>query len=131
MNNKTKRLGDAELEIMMVLWYSAQPVTSNYILEQLQGKRQWGLATLMTSLARLSEKGFVHCDRTTRTNLYSALIEENEYKAQESKSFLEKLYGNSLQSLVTNLYSNKVIDRADIKELQEYLKQLEKEDRPC
>ncbi len=130
MSDKRKRLGDAELEIMMVLWYSAQPVTSNYILEQLQGKRKWGLSTLMTSLARLAEKGFVACDRTTRTNLYSALVAEEEYKVQESKSFLEKLYGNSLQSLVTNLYSNKVIDNADIKELQEYLKQLDKEDRP-
>lgn len=130
MGDKIKRLGDAELEIMMVLWYSTQPVTSNYILEQLQGKRKWGLSTLMTSLARLSEKGFVACDRTTRTNLYSALVAEEEYKVQESKSFLEKLYGNSLQSLVTNLYSNKVIDNTDIKELQEYLRQLEKEDRP-
>jgi BlaI family transcriptional regulator, penicillinase repressor len=127
---KIKRLGDAELEIMMVLWYSVQPVTSNYILDQLKEKRKWGLSTLMTSLARLSDKEFVHCDRTTRTNLYSALITEAEYKGQESKSFLEKLYGNSLQGLVTNLYTNKVIDNTDIKELQEYLKQLEKEYKP-
>ncbi len=126
---KMKRLGDAELEIMMVLWGSEQPVTSGYILEQLKEKRNWVLSTLMTSLTRLSDKEFIYCDRTTRTNLYSALIAENEYKAQESKTFLEKLYGNSLQSLVTNLYSNKVIDHGDLKELQEYLKQLEEENK--
>lgn len=125
MNNKIKKLGDAELEIMMVLWSSTQPVTSGYILEQLKEKRNWALSTLMTSLARLSDKEFIFCDRTTRSNLYSAIITENEYKTQESKSFLAKLYGNSLQSLVTNLYSNKVIDQADLKELQEYLKDLE------
>lgn len=130
MIGKLKRLGDAELEIMMVLWDSAQPITSNYILEQLKGKRQWGLSTLMTSLTRLSEKEFVYCDRTTRTNLYSALVTEDQYKTQESKSFLEKLYGNSLQNLVTNLYSNKIIDQEDIKELQEHLKLLEKEYKP-
>lgn len=130
MKNKIKRLGDAELEIMMVLWGSTQPVTSGYILEQLKEKRSWVLSTLMTSLARLSDKGFIYCDRTTRTNLYSAIITENEYKAQESKTFLEKLYGNSLQSLVTNLYSNKVIDQGDIKELQEYLKRLEEGNKP-
>ena len=127
MIGKLKRLGDAELEIMMVLWGSAQPITSNYILEQLKGKRQWGLSTLMTSLTRLSEKEFVYYDRTTRTNLYSALVTEDQYKTQESKSFLEKLYGNSLQNLVTNLYSNKIIDQEDLKELQEHLKLLEKE----
>nr|WP_315021674.1 BlaI/MecI/CopY family transcriptional regulator [uncultured Aminipila sp.] len=127
INNNIKRLGDAELEIMMILWCNAEPITSNCILDQIQGKRKWVLSTLMTSLARLAEKGFVHCDRKTRTNLYSALITENEYKTQESKTFLEKLYGNSLQSLITNLYSNKVIDHADLKELQEYLNQLELE----
>ncbi len=129
MNNKIKKLGDAELEIMMVLWSSTQPVTSGYILEQLKEKRSWALSTLMTSLARLSDKEFIFCDRATRSNLYSAIITENEYKAQESKSFLAKLYGNSLQSLVTNLYSNKVIDQADLKELQEYLKDLEEENK--
>lgn len=129
MNNKTKRLGDAELDIMMVLWSSTQPVTSGYILEQLKEKRSWALSTLMTSLARLSDKEYIYCDRTTRSNLYSPIITENEYKARESKTFLARLYGNSLQSLVTNLYSNKVIDQADIKELQKYLKELEEENK--
>lgn len=127
MSERMKRLGDAELEIMLVIWQSTEPVTSNYILEKLQGKRKWGLSTLMTSLARLADKGFVLCDRSTRTNLYSALIFEEEYKARESKSFLEKLYGNSLQSLVTSLYSSKVIDKTDLSDLREYLNQLEKE----
>jgi predicted transcriptional regulator len=129
LNNKTKRLGDAELDIMMVLWSSTQPVTSGYILEQLKEKRSWALSTLMTSLARLSDKEYIYCDRTTRSNLYSPIITENEYKARESKTFLARLYGNSLQSLVTNLYSNKVIDQADIKELQKYLKELEEENK--
>ena len=129
MDVKIKRLGDAELEIMLILWQSNESVTSNYILEQLKEKRKWSLSTLMTSLARLAEKGFVNCDRTTRTNLYSALVKENEYKIQESKSFLEKLYGNSLKSLVTSLYDDQIINRADIKELQNYLNEIEKEKR--
>ncbi len=129
MDAKIKRLGDAELEIMLILWHSKESVTSSYILEQLKEKRKWSLSTLMTSLARLAEKGFVHCDRTTRTNLYSALIKENEYKIQESKSFLEKLYGNSLKSLVTSLYDDQVINHADLQELKTYLNELDKEKR--
>jgi predicted transcriptional regulator len=127
MSEKMKRLGDAELEIMLVIWQSADSVTSNFILDKLQGKRKWALSTLMTSLSRLADKGFVLCDRSTRTNLYSALVSEAEYKERESRSFLEKLYGNSLQSLVTSLYSSKVIDKTDILDLKEYLNQLEKE----
>ena len=67
-DKKSKRLGDAELEIMMVLWDSSEPVTSTYILGQLKGRRNWALSTLMTTLSRLAEKGFVCCDRSPRTN---------------------------------------------------------------
>ena len=53
MGNKKKNLGEAELEIMQAIWNSEMPVTSNYILKELQGQRKWQLSTLMTSLSRL------------------------------------------------------------------------------
>ena len=43
MGNIPKKLGEAELEIMQVIWDSENPVTSNYILKKLQGLRQWQL----------------------------------------------------------------------------------------
>ncbi len=127
MSNVQKKLGEAELEIMQVIWSSQNPVTSNYILKELQGKRKWQLSTLMTSLSRLSDKGFVICDRSTGTNLYSFLISENDYKAKESKNFLEKLYNNSIQNLVATLYGNKVIKASDIQELRGFLDKMEEE----
>ena len=71
MPNRKTHLGEAELEIMQILWSARQPQTAREILAQLQGKRPWALSTLMTALARLGEKGFVSCDRSTRTNLYT------------------------------------------------------------
>ena len=59
MRNTLKKLGEAELEIMQVIWNSGNPVTSNYILMELQEQRNWKLSTLMTSLARLADKGFI------------------------------------------------------------------------
>ena len=40
MGNTRKKLGEAELEIMQVIWDSGSAVTSNHILRQLQGRRQ-------------------------------------------------------------------------------------------
>lgn len=125
MGNVLKKLGEAELEIMQVIWDSREPVTSNYILKELQGRRKWQLSTLMTSLARLSDKGFVSCDRSTGSNLYTAVIPENEYKAGASKHFLEKLYNNSIQNMVAALYSNKTIKDSDVEELRNFLDKLE------
>ena len=126
--SEIKRLGDAELEIMLEIWNSNDAVTSNYVLEQLKSKRKWALSTLMTSLSRLCDKGFIKCDRTTGNNLYSAIILEEDYKSKENKSFLEKMYGNSFQSLVASFYSNKVIDKSDISELRNFLNTLEKKE---
>lgn len=122
-----KRLGDAELEIMLAIWDSEEAVTSTYVLEQVRGKRKWALSTVMTSLSRLCDKGFLICHRDSGCNLYTPLISEAEYKEKESRSFLEKMYGNSFQKLVSSLYSSKVIEEADLKELRKFIDKLEKE----
>lgn len=122
-----KKLGEAELEIMQVIWNSEVPVTSNYILKELQGRRQWQLSTLMTSLTRLADKGFICCDRSTGSNLYTSVISENAYKAGASRHFLEKLYNNSIQNMIATLYSDKAIKDSDIEELRSFLDNLEDE----
>ena len=127
MAEPTKKLGEAELEIMQVIWNSESPVTSNYILKQLQGRRKWQLSTLMTSLSRLIDKGFLSCDRSTGSNLYSWVIPENEYKTGASRHFLEKLYNNSIQNMIASLYSSKAIKSSDVEELRDFLDKLEAE----
>lgn len=124
MGNMLKKLGEAELEIMQVIWNSEKPVTSNYILRQLQGRRKWQLSTLMTSLARLADKGFVSCDRSTGSNLYTSIIPEDEYKARASRHFLEKLYNNSIQNMIATLYNNKEIKNSDVEELRNFLDEI-------
>ena len=127
MSNTIKKLGEAELEIMQVIWKNKTPVTSNYILKELQDQRKWQLSTLMTSLTRLSNKGFVSCDRSTGSNLYTYVISENEYKAGASRHFLEKLYNNSIQNMIATLYSDKAIKHSDVAELRKFLDEIEAE----
>lgn len=131
MAEPVKRLSDAELEIMRVLWDAGGPVPSTQVRERLHGKRPWALSTLMTVLERLSEKGFVRCDRSTRTNLYEPTITEGEYKAREGRTVLEKLYGNSLKNLVASLYEEEAVGEKEILELRQYLEQLKEGRKPC
>ncbi len=125
MADKVKKLGEAELEIMQVIWDNDSPVTSNFILKQLQETRKWQLSTLMTSLSRLADKGFVACDRSTGSNFYTALIPENQYKTGASRQFLEKLYHNSLRNMVAALYDDKALKESDVAELRDFLDKLE------
>lgn len=118
-----KRLPDAELEIMLILWDAGQPVSRAYIDEQLQGKKDWAVTTVLKLLSRLIDRGFVLVERQGqgKMNFYSAAISEHEYLEYESKSMLQKLYGNSVKSLIASLYNGKAIDDKDIKELRLFL----------
>lgn len=121
-----KKLSEAEFEIIQVLWRHKAPMTSNQILDEIKDDRQWKLASLMTTLARMADKGAVYCDRTTRTNYYSALVSEDEYKVTEGTSLLEKMFNRSAKDFIASLYQGKKMSGKDIQELRAYLDSLEK-----
>ncbi|MEG1501724.1 MAG: BlaI/MecI/CopY family transcriptional regulator, partial [Clostridiales bacterium] len=116
-----KKLPDAELTIMLIIWQAGGNVNSAYIQKHLLGDKEWKLTSILTFLSRLVEKGFLSCQKEQRNNIYAPLISQKEYLAQESKSFLKKLYGNSFTSLVSNLYDSKAIDKDDLAELQLFI----------
>lgn len=121
MEQEIKRLGDAELEIMQAIWTAGVPVSSTRVQSALRGRRDWALATLMTALNRLCDKGFLRCEKQGRNNLYTALIDRETYQQQEGRTMLEKLYGNSVTGLVASLYAGRSIDDADLAELRRFL----------
>ena len=126
MQKDIKRLGDAELEIMQVIWHTGAPMTASSIQEKLRGRRDWQLSSLMTALSRLAEKRFVQCDRSTRTNLYTALISEAAYREEAGQSFLAKLYDNSIQNFVTALYDAHALTPDDLGELRSLIDEMER-----
>ena len=57
-----------------------------------------------------------------------SLIAENDYKATEGRSFLKRLYDNSIQNMVATLYGRKALPPSEVEELRAYLNELLKED---
>jgi len=115
------RLPDAELDIMKIIWTSDGETTSAYIMEKLEGKKDWAVTTVLNFLARLVDRGFLTSRRSGKTNIYTPVIGETEYLESESKSFLERLHGNSITSLVVSLYGGKAISNEDLEELRRYI----------
>ena len=114
---------------MQVLWGHRDPMTSNQILEETRVELGWKLASLMTALARMVDKGYVHCDRSTRTNYYRAVISQEAYRIQESDSFLEKLYDRSATKFIASLCEREKMSGEEIRELRAYLDSLKQEDK--
>ena len=120
-----RRLGEAELEIMLHIWAAEGPVQSAYVQQQLQGSRSWTLPAVLTALSRLVEKGFLASEKRGRGNLYRPLISEGEYKAAEGRGIMDRLYGSSLPGMVAALYDGRAIGEKDLDDLRRYLDELE------
>lgn len=119
MKIRLKRLPDAELEVMRIIWDANGPVTSAYVQEQ--ALQDWKATSVLTFLSRLTEKGFISCQKQRKTNLYTPLVEKETYLQQESTSFLDRLYDGSVKDLVVSLARAGAVSEKDLQELRHFL----------
>ena len=124
MKDISKRLPDAEFNVMKVIWNLVPPITTNKITNKL-ADNTWKPQTLLTVLKRLSEKGFLNIIKDGKEHQYEVLIKEDEYLEIETGSFLKRYAGNSIGALVKTLYSEGELTQDDIDELRDILDQKE------
>ena len=116
-----KRLPDAELEVMKVLW-ELGPDTSRSEVEGGLAAFGWAANTVNTYLSRLADKGFVSVRREGKTNLYTPLVSREDYLSFDSRVVLDRLYG-SPNNCVAAL-ARDGLERGELEELQALLEEL-------
>ncbi len=115
MENKiTKRLPEAELEIMLIIWDAEDAVSSTYILERFREQRNWALPTLMTVLTRLVKKGYLNCTKIGRNNSYTPVITGEEYYQYEIGLILSKVFKGSFEHMAKSLIDGKYITKDEL-----------------
>lgn len=118
-------LPDAELEVMQALWaLDHYPAHTSDIAQKLS--RDWKAPTLIKLLSRLEGRGFVEAQKEGRANVYTPKVSRDDYLAAESRSFLNRLHGGSLSSLVAALFPKAYLTGEDIRRLEEILRQEDK-----
>ena len=123
-----QRLPESELDIMLALWNGTPPMTRAEIEKLGNVKKQLAPTTILSLLTRLENKNFVFVEKQGKMNLYTPLVSQEDYQANESKSVLEKLYGNSLKKFVTSLYQGKKISSEEIQDLSDFLRELDEKE---
>ena len=119
-----KRITDAELDVMEVLWGAREPLTAADIAERIDPTRAWTLATVKTMLSRLAAKAAISYRVEGRRFLYSPAIERESYVGSESRRFVDKLFGGRLSPLVARLAEEDSLDEEDIAAIEAILKEL-------
>lgn len=125
---KLAKISASELEVLQVLWNNHNTATSTYIHQQLSQVKEWKLNTVITFLARLSDKGYVKADKKGRgkPSQYSAIVTEEKYKQMETYMFLDTVHKGSVKSLMTALCEDKHMSDEELVDLKEwFLNQIE------
>lgn len=117
--NDMPKISEAEYEIMKAVWKNA-PISTNEVVKLFEGGN-WSPKTVQTLLARLVKKGVLGYEKRGRVFVYSPLIDEEEYRREESSSFLKKFYNGALNSMVLNFIDGDKLSADDIDELTRIL----------
>ena len=124
MKRTIQKLPESELDLMIVLWKQKNDMSRSEIEKIVNQKKTLAPTTILTLLSRLEKKGFVSVNRDGNLNKYRWLVSQTEYQHKEGKGMLEKLYGNSVKNFVAALYQGRKINDEDLKELEGFLKEL-------
>ena len=119
-----KRITDAELDVMEALWGAGSPLTAAEVGESIGADRDWSQATVKTMLSRLVAKGVIEHREDGRRFLYSPVLRREDYVGNESRRFVERLFGGRLSPLVARLAEEDGLDDDDIAAIEALLKEL-------
>ena len=119
------QISEAELEVMKLLWKN-EKMTSPEIVEELLKTSEWKDKTILTLINRLVKKGAVNAEKQSgKAFLYSANINEDEYKQEQSNSLINKLFNGSISLMMSNFVKSNNISNEDIEELKKILESRE------
>ncbi len=114
------QFGKMELKFAQLIWEHA-PISSGELVKLCQETLEWKKSTTYTMLRRLCEKGLFE----NRDAIVYARISQNEFRALQSKQFVEETFGGSLPEFLTAFVSKKKLSEKEIRELQELIDNME------
>jgi len=119
------KISEAEWQVMKVLWKQS-PLTANDIVETLTKETSWKRETIRTLINRLVRKKALDFKKQSRQYLYFPLIDESECIMEETKSFLDRVHGGSIEPMLAAFVENENISPEEIARLKQILDGREK-----
>jgi BlaI family penicillinase repressor len=120
VSKKIPNISEAEWEIMTVLWKES-PLTANDVISTLQERTDWKPKTVRTLLDRLVKKNVVGVNKEQRVFTFFPLYSQDECQHAEAESFVKRIYGGALKSMLVQFIQEDSLSEEDIKELRSIL----------
>ena len=111
------RISEAETKVMEVLWARA-PLSAGAVIKALAVSTGWNHRTIRTLLGRLVAKGAVKATAQGRAYLYRPALSRNRFVREESRSFLERVFGGSPLAAVVHLVEEESLSPEELERLR-------------
>ncbi len=110
-------IGEAELEVMKVIWRSKGAISTSEIGKALES-HGWKRTTISTFLSRLVDKGAIAAEKSGKTVFYTPLLTSKQYKKAQIKNLVGNVFDGSAKDLVASLFEESTFSVEDIAELK-------------
>lgn len=114
------KISEAEWEVMKIIWCHPK-ATSTFIINSLEGEKEWKASTIKSLITRLLKKEVIDFEKDGKEYLYYSVVGKDEYIKEESNSFLSRVFGGSFNSMVLNFVKSDKLSEDDINELRDIL----------
>lgn len=118
----TKKLPDAEYEVMQAIWGGEPPLNTAYLMEKVGRGRGWKAPTLISFLVRLEDRGYITSYKQGKERYYLPLADREQYLRTVTEQFIQQYHDGSFVRMMDALYKEKKLSEADIDELLQWLK---------
>jgi len=118
---KSKRLAQAEWEIMDCIWQFEEAVPIRSVVDRLYPNGEKAYTTVQTVMNILVEKGFLRRRKLGALNLYSSLVSRREVVKAETESLVSRVFKGSFGTLATYLVDSADLSDEEIEEIKKLI----------
>lgn len=120
--DNSKKLPDAEFDVMVALWGSdTSPVNTAYLMERVGKSKGWKAPTLISFLTRLEERGFIHSEKKGKERYYYTDAVKDDYIRTVTADFINRYHGGSFVKMLDLLYGKNSLSSEEIDKMLEWL----------
>jgi BlaI family penicillinase repressor len=123
--NSMPKPTEGELELLQVLWERG-PSTVREIHEALSGEKETGYTTTLKILQKMTEKGLVKRDETSRSHIYEPVLRAEQTQRQLVRDLLHRAFAGSPGQLVVQALSEQKASPQELAEIRRLLDSMER-----
>ncbi len=120
-------LGDAELEVLKVLWDAGTPMTVREVLGVIQQNgRDLAYTTVLTMMTRLEAKGVVAANKSGPAYVYRPKVSRERVTKDRLQGLIEQLFNGTPGSLVLQLMQSERFSAGELAEFRSLIERLDR-----